>query len=155
MLFDTRQYRDNPEACGVDGISLEPACPEVNDPARTIVGADQEQWLLDGLRDSDTTWNVLGNQVVMTRLMVGEAVLNYDQWDGYAASRTNLYERLRSEGITNTVVVTGDIQSRRRGLNLSDEQGVLADRAGRHLHRGRSPTSLKVWTSWWRTTWLT
>ena len=124
FMLDTRQYRDI-QACGVDGISLEPACPEVNDPARTIVGADQEQWLLDGLRDSDTTWNVLGNQVVMTRLMVGEAVLNYDQWDGYAASRQHLYERLRSEGITNTVVVTGDIHLSGVG-DLTDEQGVVA-----------------------------
>jgi alkaline phosphatase D len=124
FMLDTRQYRD-PQACGVKGVSLEPACLAVYDESRTIVGADQEHWLLDGLRDSDTTWNVLGNQVVMTRLKLGEAILNYDQWDGYDASRRHLYQRLRDAGITNTVVVSGDLHLAAVG-DLTDDHGVVA-----------------------------
>lgn len=45
---------------------------KLNDPARRMMGADQEAWLAKGLKDSiksGRTWQVLGNEVVMARLM--------------------------------------------------------------------------------------
>ena len=42
-LLDTRQYRDD-QGCG-DGYK---DCPAALDPARSITGAEQEKWLLDG-----------------------------------------------------------------------------------------------------------
>ncbi|HWO64160.1 MAG TPA: alkaline phosphatase D family protein, partial [Umezawaea sp.] len=45
-MLDTRQYRDD-QACG-DGIKV---CDERLDPGRTILGAEQESWLLEGFRE--------------------------------------------------------------------------------------------------------
>jgi alkaline phosphatase D len=46
---------------------------KLNDPARKMMGAEQEAWLAAGLKDSvkaGRVWQVLGNEVVMARLPV-------------------------------------------------------------------------------------
>jgi alkaline phosphatase D len=108
FLLDGRQYRTD-QACGDITLSFAPACGEQNSPGRTMLGQDQEEWLLASLDASSAAWTALGNQVVMTPLTVGEAILNYDQWDGYPASRARILEHLERTGRTNTVVLTGDI----------------------------------------------
>lgn len=43
---------------------------EINDPARTMMGTKQEEWLAKDLKasvDSGAAWQILGNQVVMAR----------------------------------------------------------------------------------------
>ncbi|MDZ4753614.1 MAG: ABC transporter permease subunit, partial [Phycisphaerae bacterium] len=50
-LLDGRQYR-NDQACGDATLNLDPPCAEALDPARTMLGAEQERWLLD------TLWHV-------------------------------------------------------------------------------------------------
>jgi alkaline phosphatase D len=108
FMLDTRQYRDD-QPCGGSGLNFDPPCPAVDDPSRTITGSEQERWLLDGLDASKTTWNIIGNQVVMTPIEVNGVVLNYDQWDGYRPERARLLDHLADQEIVNTVVVTGDI----------------------------------------------
>ena len=81
-LLDGRQYRSD-QACGDVTLSLDPPCPEVADPTRTMLGEEQETWLYDTLGASTATWNVIGNQVVFADATLNGAVLNYDQWDGY------------------------------------------------------------------------
>jgi alkaline phosphatase D len=54
-LLDTRQFRSD-QACG-DGYK---ECADAADPARSITGAEQEKWLLDGFRRSNARWDVLG-----------------------------------------------------------------------------------------------
>ena len=110
LLLDTRQFR-SPQACDVSGINFDPPCDEVFDESRTMTGDDQESWLLTELEESPTDWNVIGNQVVMGELKVGDAILNYDQWDGYPASRERVLEKIDELGLTNVVVVTGDIHT--------------------------------------------
>lgn len=108
FLVDTRQFRAD-QACGDVTFSLDPACAEVDEPDRQFLGAAQEAELIDGLTSSTATWNVLGNQTVMSPLVVGEAVLNFDQWDGYPVARERLLTAVDDAGLTNTVVITGDI----------------------------------------------
>ena len=126
LMIDTRQFRDI-QACDVDGVSLEPACDEVYDPTRSMTGDEQEQWLIDGLTGSDATWNVIGNQTVMTELTVGDAILNYDQWDGYPANRDRIMGAVADAGLTNTVVVTGDIHVAGVGDVVVDDQTVATE----------------------------
>jgi alkaline phosphatase D len=105
-VVDTRQYRDN-QPCG-PGRQLD--CPERLDPARTMLGATQERWLLDGL-DGVSTWNVMANQVI---LMQGDSVagpeqgFGMDTWDGYAAARQRLIQGVQERGVDNFVVLSGD-----------------------------------------------
>jgi alkaline phosphatase D len=53
-LLDGRQYRSD-QACGDVSLSLDPPCTEVVDPARTMLGDDQEAWLFDTLTSSRAT----------------------------------------------------------------------------------------------------
>ncbi len=108
FLIDSRQYRDD-QACGDATFDLSAACDEVADPDRSFLGAEQEARLIEGITTSSATWNVIGNQTVMSPLVVGDAVLNYDQWDGYPAARDRLLGAIETAGLTNTVVITGDI----------------------------------------------
>ncbi|MFG3345049.1 alkaline phosphatase D family protein [Streptomyces sp. NPDC048018] len=107
-ILDTRQYRSD-QAYG-DGWQT--PGPESEDPARTLTGATQERWLLDGWRDSRATWNVVPQQVVLSeRRSVPTAAykLSMDSWDGYPASRQRILAGARAAGIENLMVLTGDV----------------------------------------------
>jgi len=106
VLLDGRQYRSD-QACGSPSLSLDPACPEAFDPARTMLGAAQEEWLGAQFAEGTGTWTVVAQQTVLTDLRYGEAILNYDQWDGYTPAR----DRLLAQAATadRVVVLTGDI----------------------------------------------
>ena len=104
-VLDTRQFRSN-QPCGGPADQLPPAgddlafaCGGELDPAATMTGARQEDWLLRGLRSSDARWNVLAQQVMMSRVNFAPTspvpLYNMDAWDGYAAAR-NRVPRLRA-----------------------------------------------------------
>ena len=84
---------------------------EIDDPDRRLLGADQYDWLLNELQNSNSQWNILGQQVMMAPLEVFGLVLNPDQWDGYPAERERFYEDILSNDIENLVVLTGDIHT--------------------------------------------
>ncbi len=107
-MLDTRQYRSD-QACG-DGGRV--GCAEALDPARSITGAEQEAWLLDGVQASTSTWDVLGQQVFFAQRdsATGPNVsLSMDGWDGYAASRDRILAGLAARDVPNPVVLTGDV----------------------------------------------
>ena len=108
LLLDGRQYRTD-QACGDVTLSLDPPCAEILDPARTMLGDEQETWLFDKLAASTASWNVIGNQVVFADATLNGAVLNYDQWDGYPLERARILQHLADAAVPNVVVLTGDI----------------------------------------------
>ena len=104
-VLDGRQFRSDQE-CGSPTLSPDPPCEAVFDTARTMLGGEQEEWIAERFASSVTTWNVLGQQTVMSdATLPNGAVLNYDQWDGYPAAR----QRLLASPPENLVVITGDI----------------------------------------------
>jgi alkaline phosphatase D len=106
--LDTRQYR-TPHACG-RGDKM--PCDERLESGRTILGAEQESWLLDQLGRGDTAWNLLGNQVMMMQCRYKEPALDIvdtDKWDGYAAARERLFDGIAARKTKGLVVATGDI----------------------------------------------
>ncbi|HEX2159329.1 MAG TPA: alkaline phosphatase D family protein, partial [Actinomycetes bacterium] len=111
-LLDTRQYRDD-YPCDSDGRIIV-TCPERTDKRRSILGATQRRWLLDGLERSPARWNVLAQQVMMAELDVrpgpGRAWAS-DAWDGYAADRSRVLRHLWDRQPVNPVVLTGDVHS--------------------------------------------
>lgn len=114
-VLDTRQYRDQQvRACAAEERTAEGYCPEQLDPQRTILGADQERWLLDGLGSSTTSWNVLANQGFFTQRDrdfepgLRNRDFNLEQWDGYVADRQTILDHLQARDIKNMVVTTGD-----------------------------------------------
>ena len=119
-LLDGRQYRSQ-EACygppkkGGGHLETRQGCPELFDPARSMIGLDQERWLFDGLASSNARWNILAQDVLMARLR--QKTLNdefgywTDDWDGYPPSRSRLLQHLSDGKVRNPVVLSGDIHS--------------------------------------------
>ncbi|WP_018681864.1 alkaline phosphatase D family protein [Actinokineospora enzanensis] len=115
-LLDTRQYRDD-QACG-DGTKL---CPAADDPARTITGATQESWLVDGLGQRLGTWDLIGQQVFFAqRLAAADGSKSMDSWDGYTANRTRIQNGWQARGNPGPVVLTGDVH-RHWAANIMDD----------------------------------
>lgn len=104
-VLDTRRWRtDQLEACAGD-------CTGRWGEHRTMLGAEQEAWLLEGLGSSRATWNILANQVFMMQADhdAGEPErYGMDPWDGYAAARQRLFDGVHERNVENFVVVTGD-----------------------------------------------
>ncbi|MGA5901130.1 alkaline phosphatase D family protein [Streptomyces venetus] len=107
-ILDTRQYRsdqaykDQPHAPGT----------ESDDPARTLTGAAQERWLLDGWRASSAVWNVMPQQVCFAQRkfdLTAPARVSMDAWDGYRASRERVMAGAKAAGIDNWMILTGDV----------------------------------------------
>jgi alkaline phosphatase D len=109
IMLDTRLWGRDLQ---VDGAGI-------FDPDRTLLGDDQEAWLLEQLHGSTARWKVLGQQVMvgawkllgLPNALGGGNVANTDQWDGYQAARQRLYDALRNDAIDNVVVLTGDVHS--------------------------------------------
>ncbi|MFJ3302292.1 alkaline phosphatase D family protein [Streptomyces sp. NPDC086549] len=113
-VLDTRQFRSD-QATSQAGAQ---------DPSMTMLGAGQKEWLLDGLHDSPTRWNLIASQIMMaeTDLLPGEGKLwYYDAWDGYQSERNALLEEFRT--IRNPVVLSGD----RHLTMISDLKRDFAD----------------------------
>jgi alkaline phosphatase D len=105
-LLDTRQFRDD-QACG-DGRKV---CADADLPARTITGAAQEAWLLDGLGQHLGTWDVIGQQVFFARQFDSSGAGSMDAWDGYRASRSRIQQGWVDRSVRNPVVLTGDVHA--------------------------------------------
>jgi alkaline phosphatase D len=108
-VLDTRQWRSD-QACG-DGART--SCAEAFDPARTMLGAEQEKWLFDSLATARARWTVVGQQVYSFARDMASANPNgrfsMDVWDGYVAARKRLYTRLKESGAPNPIVLSGDV----------------------------------------------
>ncbi|RSS39882.1 alkaline phosphatase [Streptomyces sp. WAC08241] len=107
-VLDTRQYRSD-QAYG-DGWQV--PGPESEDPSRTLTGATQERWLVDGWRRSRARWNVLPQQVVFAERRDRPTAgfkLSMDSWDGYPASRQRILAGAEAAGVENLMVLTGDV----------------------------------------------
>ncbi len=115
-LLDDRQYR-SPQPCpepGRAGSAVIRDCAARLDPAATMLGQRQEQWLAANLRASTARWNLLGQQTLMAQSDgkpgPGQAFWS-DGWDGYPAARQRLLEVLAEPQPRNPVVLGGDVHS--------------------------------------------
>jgi len=106
-VLDTRQYRDDQAAGGGQAMPNPDSLAE----GRTMMGWEQEKWLLGEFERSRARWQVLGNQAPMaeTDMDTGEPVsLFMDPWDGYDANRRRVLYGAQERGVQNLVVLTGD-----------------------------------------------
>jgi alkaline phosphatase D len=118
-MLDARQYKDA-QACTRDGrpgsSTLNPAgCATWKDPARSMLGAQQESWLDAEWASAAAragSWNLVGQQSLFGqrdfRPGPGQVLWN-DGWDGYAAARTRFTDSLRKQAVANPVLLGGDV----------------------------------------------
>jgi alkaline phosphatase D len=119
FVLDNRQYR-TPQPCpdpfkGGGSTTVDAAaCPQLDDPAASMLGAEQERWLLQGLADSRARWNVIAQSTLMTAKDDDpgpQRKVWTDGWDGYPRSRAAIYDALERHRTPNPVVVGGDIHA--------------------------------------------
>lgn len=122
-MLDLRSYRDQEAKPGADWRAAD-------NPARTITGKAQMEWLTAGLASAPVRWKLVGNSVMIAPLVfpplepattaaitstVGVPQsglsLNGDQWDGYTADRTRLFRAIVDQQVSDVLFLTGDIHS--------------------------------------------
>ena len=116
FMLDNRQHR-SAQACPrpgrIGGSTVDAAqCADLQDPARTLLGPQQEQWLGEGLGSSRQRWNVIAQQTLMAQLNRAEEggkSIWTDGWDGYPAARRRLLEQMARA--PNPVVIGGDVHA--------------------------------------------
>lgn len=108
-VLDGRQHR-SPQACKPHK-RVGPECRERTNVERTMLGAAQERWLREGIVAAPDRWNLLAQQVLMTRAIRrvgGEPRFGTNQWDGYPAARRRLLRAIEDAGARSCVVLSGD-----------------------------------------------
>jgi alkaline phosphatase D len=115
-VLDDRQYR-SPQACprpgrGGSNVVFPSECPELQQPGRTLLGPQQEQWLFEGFAAAGPRWNVIAQQTIMAqvdRRPGPEQAFWTDGWDGYPVARARLLGRLADKRVANPLVIGGDV----------------------------------------------
>ena len=120
--LDARQHRSHhacPDPQRDNGRSLT-GCAELEDASRTMLGAEQEQWLAAGLAGATRRWKLIGQQTQMSATGIdtpeGRSVWT-DGWDGYPAARRRLLQGVAEAGVRNVVMLGGDVH-RHAAANL-------------------------------------
>ena len=120
-VLDDRSQRA-PLACSKPGrggsnVVLARACAELRDPKRSMLGAQQETWLAQGLSASKARWNILAQQTLMAQSSgmplqaPGDGRFWTDGWDGYPAARRRLLDTVAKSGARNPLVLSGDVHT--------------------------------------------
>ncbi len=79
-MLDTRiiardkqlEYKDYITSSGLDAQKFQ---ADLTDPKRTLMGYTQRDWLVDKLKQSTATWNVIGQQVLMSKMWIPAELL--------------------------------------------------------------------------------
>lgn len=141
FILDGRQYRSADASRVVGGgprvdpfAQFLPTRDEAflavtRDPGRTMLGAAQFEWLVNGLIQSTARYKFIINPVPFTSLLV----LPDDRWDGYDAERYALLRALDRAGVTGIIVLTTD--SHANTVN-PDVTWYLRHALGRRFSRG-------------------
>jgi alkaline phosphatase D len=99
VMLDTRAWGRDMQVHDRGGI---------RDPRRTLLGDDQERWMIERVTRSRARWKLLGQQVMVGQLGAFDYL---DVWEGYPAARERLFNAMRSMGVSNIIVLTGDIHA--------------------------------------------
>lgn len=129
-LLDDRQYRDR-QVCNKGGGYgsgwVDPdQCEDWLDPKRTLLGAQQEQWLNQSFANAHKdgrVWNVVAQQTIFGRrdYKLGEGLsLWNDGWDGYSAARQRMTQSMQSSALKNPVLIGGDVHENWVGHIMAD-----------------------------------
>jgi alkaline phosphatase D len=89
FLLDTRLYRSDDQA--------------IDDAAKTMLGAEQKQWLIDGLQASQATY-----KLVFTTVPLDFGNDGGDDWSGFTTERDQIFAAITDGGVTGVVFLSAD-----------------------------------------------
>ncbi len=122
IMLDERQYRSAlpcpPPAPRPDRsrrVAIDD-CPDAFDPARTMLGPDQERWLARCLSEpARARWSVIGQQMLfaphLSKTKEGKLAIRTDGWDGYAAPHQKMLDLIAARPHRDSLVIGGDIHA--------------------------------------------
>jgi alkaline phosphatase D len=105
VMLDTRGLRDRQLTNRND--------PRLKDTRRSLLGAKQEAWLFEQLRESKARgagWRVIGQQILFSPVSAS-GPFSLDMWDGYPAARRRVIDFLAGERVGDVAILTGDLHS--------------------------------------------
>jgi alkaline phosphatase D len=117
-VLDLRQYRSN-QACEMPDwragrvVDIS-ACPDLNDPARTMLGPYQERWFQLNFARTGAVWTIIAHSLMMMGFdqIPGPARGAYtDNWGAYPAARRKILDQVKARKPANVVAIGGDIHS--------------------------------------------
>ena len=127
IMLDTR----------IVGREVQVPSPDVaDDPARHLLGPQQEMWL-EGQLGQGGQWKLIGQQVMVAQLRAGEIPFNSDQWDGYPDAQQRFLDMIA--GVDDVVVITGTSTRRGRSSSRAIRSAGHMMRSGSSLSARRSP----------------
>jgi alkaline phosphatase D len=117
-VLDGRQYRTK-QPCELPqlrrGHIASDSCTERLDSQRSYLGAQQEQWLFDGFRRSDSAWNVIAQEQLVAQVRQKDRAGSWgywtDAWDGFPAARQRMLDAIATARVANPVFLGGDLHS--------------------------------------------
>ena len=140
VTLDDRQYRDaqvcpRPGRPGGSAFPMLADCPQLLEPARTLLGREQEAWLA-GQWSREHRWNLLAQQTLMARCsrtapwVEGKRAGQYwtDGWDGYPGARERLLRGMIEARAAGPVVLGGDVHGNFVAdlkVDYDDERGAV------------------------------
>ena len=104
-------------------------CPENLTVERTMLGAEQLEWLFEDLAATKTRWNVLAQQTPFAPFNrpqggLAQRFIGTDTWDGDVAERQRILDWLVEQRTPNPIVLTGDAH-RNRVSNVPPDYRTL------------------------------
>ena len=139
-LLDGRQFRDDREVCANNDYpdygfgNYRERCDLVFDEARTLLGDDQEQWLIQSLEACTSKWNVMaspGPFLPFSYRFDGKDLRYIGAWDIYPANRRRVAGALLGNEVSHPVILSGDVHSfwavDGRDVHDSDERFPVAE----------------------------
>lgn len=124
-LLDCRQFRDPPPCKDEHGnvINYTSLCNEATSTSRSMLGDEQEAWLLRGYGTSGARWNTLVQTAPMGPFDFEKGkgtTYKMDGWDGYGATRQRILDHIVENKITNPVAIGGEIHAFYSGVVRHD-----------------------------------
>jgi phosphodiesterase/alkaline phosphatase D-like protein len=113
---------------------------EIDNPARTYLGATQLAWLKNGLQTSPAKFKFVMNGPLVSELLF----VPYDRWEGYSTERQDLLDFITGNTIKNVVFLSTDIHAAIVNGNVNDSgvKELVAGAVGMDPIRRELPASV-------------
>ena len=98
LMLDTRDEERNAQA-------PTKTSPVLLDSSRRMLGDVQRNWMVNNMKQSKATWQILGNQVMFSQ---DGHTPDLDAWTGYPIERQMVINELKAMPTKNNIILTGD-----------------------------------------------
>jgi alkaline phosphatase D len=85
------------------------------DSSRSMLGAEQRDWLINEVSASGSKWKLIGNQVIFSAYDYPSKLTAYsksmDMWEGYPIERDFILDAWHKNNVKDIIILTGDVHA--------------------------------------------